>query len=144
MLGYPPEKPLRDLTPAEMARHPDQQACLRSSSKRKYSLGWLEEAYKLSKELGITKAAKLSGVSYETLTKHVLVRKLREGYVPKPGRFKVSPEQKQKCWEIAMQLYGRYSHSTRKCWIEAGRRLGVCGRTVETQFTRGTWKPKVS
>lgn len=143
MFGFPLAKPLRHCTPSELLRHADGVSAKASQSQRKYSLGLLDEAYKLYKEVGRSEAARISGVGIESLSKYIAVKKRLDGIPPRPSKSKMSNQQKQTCWEVASYLHARgFSGAKRKCWIEAGKRVGINGRSVEMQFDRGLWAPK--
>jgi hypothetical protein len=138
------KKPLRHCTPSDLIRHSDVLSVRVSQAQRTYSVGLLEEAYQLSKKIGIAKAAKMAGINLNSLRHYCTIRKREDGTAGKqPAGFaKITPDQKKKCHAAYLRLYSRgFSKSMRKCWIEAGKQTGVNGRSVEFQYTRGLWKP---
>jgi len=104
--------------------------------KRRISLGLLEETEKLAKKIGTIAACKQAGMSRSTLQQYI---------VSKTGGFKGSKTglaRKTECLRLATNLKKmKFSTSMRKCWIEAGNRLGINGRTVEHQYIRGLFVP---
>ncbi len=135
-------KPLRHCSLSDLVNRSEELAVRQSQGQRKISLGLLEEAFQLSQSIGLTEAAKLAGLNKNSL-KHYRTIRLRElGQSGKRGGIlRVTQEQKYKVFEIQSRLYLRGYGSKRKCWIEAGRRVGVSGRTVEFQYVRGLWIP---
>lgn len=115
-----------------------------SQAQRLYSLGLLEEAFKLSKKVGIAEASRVSGVNYNSLIHYRLIRLREEGRVSRKIKRSnsIDPVKKRRCYEVYLDLVARrYSRSRRKCWIEAGKMTGVNGRSVEFQFIRGIYTP---
>lgn len=138
-------KPLRHCTPSDLHRQAESAAVRQSQARRIYSLGLLEEAYQLSKKVGLSAAAKLAEVNINSLSHFRQVRRKEEGHVPKEalGQNRIPAQKKKQCYVMALILFQDYqfSKSMRKCWIEAGKRLGVNGRSIEFQLGRGLWKP---
>lgn len=127
-------KPLRYLSPAEAIS-----AGLsgrRSLSGRKYSLGLLQEALKLSEQVGLKEAERISGVNTAAIRTY---RQVKCG--PRQVRKRKStPEQNQRCLELAQKLFrSGFSRGMRKCWVEAGRLMGINGKTVENRYVAGIW-----
>lgn len=139
------KKPLRHHTLAELHRFSESRAFKLAAGQRKYSVGLLEEAYKLYKLIGLTAAAREAGVNVNSLDHYTQVRRMEEGHKPVPlhGSNRIDPAIKQDCYEMAFKLFKlNWSKSLRRCWIEAGRLCGCVGRSVEFQYGRGLWKPK--
>ena len=114
-----------------------------SQSQRKYSLGLLEEAYRLSKEVGPTEACRQSGVKTASLGHFISIKRKEAGVKPRKGYGKMTHEQKCECLKLARHLKDSGWHAgMRPCWIEAGKRLGINGRSVEFQYVRGLWNPE--
>ncbi len=138
-------KPLRHCSASELHRHSEDRAVKASLRHRTYSSGLLEEAYRLCQKVGFKEAARISGVNRNSLRHYVLVKKITDGTPTrkhKPGPNTIPPQKKKECHKLAFALFKkRYSTSMRKCWIEAGRRTGINGRSVEFQFIRGIWRP---
>lgn len=137
-------KPLRHCTPSDLLRHSEVRSVRSSQAQRTYGVGLLEEAYQLSKQVGLTKAAKLSEVNRNSLSHYAIIRRREEGTARKqPERIRrITPQQKKQCYSAYLLLVRQgFSKSKRKCWIEAGKRTGVNGRSVEFQFVRGLWNP---
>ncbi len=110
-----------------------------SISKRKISLGLLQETYRLAKEIGTKKACKQAGISTSSLRHYALIKHGKKSAVRSS---KYCHLQKYDCFLMAHVLKKQgFSKSMRKCWIEAGNRLGMKGRSVEFQYIRGLWKP---
>lgn len=134
-------KPLRNCSPSDLRRHSEVRAVRSSLAQRKYSIGLMEEALKLFAKMTLVQAAKLSGVNPNTLKQFALAKRVSEGTVG-PSKSRIPHAKKQVVYSLAMALHQKgFSRSMRKCWIEAGRRVGISGRTVEFQYVRGLWKP---
>ena len=115
-----------------------------SKAQRFYSLGLLEEAFQLSEKVGPVEAAKVSGVNRNSLMHYRLIRRREMGHKSKPrkaGKNAIDPVKKKKCFEMFQHLHRARFGAKRKCWIEAGERLGINGRSVEFQVVRGIWVP---
>jgi hypothetical protein len=113
-------------------------------STRLYSTGLLEEAHKLSLKVGVAQASVIAGVNKHSLSHYIQAHKLANGHTPKPynGSNALPPAKKRACVILAFQLFKKgFSRSMRNCWIQAGKRTGVNGRSVEFQYVRGLWKP---
>lgn len=138
-------KPLRHCSASELHRHSEDRAVRASLRHRLYSTGLLEEAYRLAQKVGATEAAKISGVNKHTIRHYILAKKVSEGKAIRkayPGVHRIPEDKKKACHKLAFSLFKkRFSTSMRKCWIEAGKRTGVVGRSVEFQYIRGIWKP---
>ncbi len=138
-------KPLRHCSASELHRHSEDRAVKASLRQRIYSSGLLEEAYRLSRKIGLKEAARVSGVNKHSLRHYILVKRIESGEPAKkkrPGPNTIPPQKKKECHKLAFALFKkRYSTAMRKCWIEAGRRTGINGRSVEFQYIRGIWKP---
>lgn len=135
-------KPLRHRSPHELDSENKQSR--QSQARRKYSLGLLEEAFKLSNKVGPTEAARVSGVNVNSLTHYRGIRMAEEGHKPKARIHKhsIDPIKKYKCYQTFLLLVkAKFSRSKRHCWIEAGKRTGINGRSVEFQVVRGIYKP---
>lgn len=137
------KKPLRHCTISELYRHAELQTVRRSQGARKYSVGLLEEAYSLSLKLGATKAAQVSGVKLKSLLAFITVRRKMEGTIGLPrSSLKITEQQKEECYRLAIMFKRAGERSIRKCWIRAGQIVGCNGRSVEFQYVRGLWTPK--
>ena len=138
------KKPLRHCTPGDLVRHSEVQAVRASQAQRKYSLGLLEEAFQLSEKIGPAKAALEAGVNKNSLIHYRLLRLRELGRSRKAGPLKknnIDPVKKRKCFETYQRLHAAKFGCHRKCWIEAGNRTGINGRSVEMQWVRGIWNP---
>jgi len=136
-------KPLRHCTLSDLSRHSECSSARQSQAQRVYSVGLLEEAYKLSKEVGLGEAARVTEVNANSLSHYTQIRRREEGHKPKKiGGRRITDAQKKDCLKIMQMLHQRgFSKGRRKCWIEAGKRIGVNGRSVEFQYVRGLWTP---
>lgn len=136
-------KPLRHCTLSDLHRHSECSSARHSQAQRKYSVGLLEEAFKLSIKVGMSDASRQTGVNVNSLSHYAQIRRKEAGHVPAKlhGR-KITDAQKRDCLKLMKRLHDRgFSKGKRKCWIEAGRLLGVNGRSIEFQFVRGLWTP---
>ncbi len=137
-------KPLRHSSPADLIRRSEEMSVRLSKAMRKYSLGLLEEAFQLSERLGVTEAAKVSGVNKNSLSHYRQIR-MREMGIKSKGtgnkKNSIDPVRKRACFEMHQNLLKSRFSSSRKCWIEAGRLTGVNGRSVEFQVVRGLYTP---
>lgn len=112
-------------------------------SKQIHSNLILEEASTLAKEWGLTAACEKTGVSKSVLKQYMLVKRKQDSKTEVAKRknptAKYSDAQKLACLKLAEQF--RTHLGKRKAWIEAGRRTGVNGRSIEMQYDRGIWRP---
>lgn len=112
-------------------------------ARRLYSTLILDEAVNLAKETSLSHAEEVTGVNRETIKQHGRaqliagnkVEEARRRRQAKPRGMKYTIEQKIAVVEKAMQF--RKYQAQRKAFEEAGRRLGVNGRSVEMQWRRG-------
>lgn len=140
------------------------QAAREARGNTKYTRLMLDEAVELSKVRGMKYAVKKTGIKHWSILGHKR-RLAREGkYTPAPRRShnnRYTMEQKRKCVELALALMrngetvqkkilfpsrGKTIVMTRPKWtqrpafVEAGRRLGMNGRSIEWQWTEGSIK----
>lgn len=112
---------------------------------RFYPLGLLEEAFILSEKIGPKKASIESGVNINSLSHYRQIRRRNQpGFKPRviaPRKNSIDPLKKRACFEVYKQLLAAKFAGKRKCWIEAGKRVGINGRSVEFQYVRGIWAP---
>lgn len=136
-------KPLRHCSLSDLTRHSENLSVRQSQAQRIYSLGLLDEALKLGKKVGLPKAALESGVNINSLRHYSQVKKIENGHKTKPykGSNRIDPDLKRACLNVYRQLHASEFGGHRKCWIEAGKRVGINGRSVEFQYVRGIWKP---
>ena len=114
-----------------------------TQNKRKlHSTLILDEAVALAKTEGIGEASRIVGISKEVIRQHARVRALENNKTEVIKRRRTQPkysdEQKLACLKFAEQF--KPYLGKRRAWIEAGRRLGVNGRSIEMQFDRGLFK----
>ncbi len=109
----------------------------------KYSRLLLDEAVEISKVHGVKKAVKLTGIKYWSIVGHKRELTRRGEFKPleKPGcPPRYTPDQKRKCVVLAQQLI-RGGKFQRPAFIEAGKRLGMNGTSIEFQWVHGMIKP---
>jgi hypothetical protein len=124
----------------------------------KYSRLILEEADKIAQEKGFRKAAKITGVNKHSLDLYQRRKRKAEGrtkVMQQGSRYTLA--QKQACVRLAKQIMasketvkhvcimrGRERVFTRPKWghraafVEAGRRMGMNGRSIEWMWIQGT------
>ena len=137
-----PKKPLLHCTLRDINDNSRRVAIERSIRVRKYSVGLLEEAYKLSRKEGSKKASIISGININSLNHYTTVRNRELGILkPKSGKRKISDEDMQKCSDLALKFMQR-GMTSKKSFIEAGKIVGINGRSVEFSIGRGIWVPK--
>lgn len=135
-------KPLRNCSSSELSNHSEDASVRASLQRRRISMGLLEEADRLSQKTTASSACKQAGISVATLKHFQLTKRLAAGSVRKPYYCKYTRAQKLKCLAMMEELFRiGFSKSRRKCWIEAGKRVGVNGRSIEFQYVRGIFKP---
>ncbi len=125
-------------------RHSENLSVRLSNSHRKYSLGLLEEAFILSNKIGVRQAAQEAGINVNSLVHYRLIRRRELGCKkqrPYVRNNAMDPAKKRACYLMFKRLHEAKFGGKRKCWIEAGNRTGVNGRSVEMQVTRGIWAP---
>lgn len=106
----------------------------------KYSRLLLDEAVALSKEVGEQKASEITGVKLWSLKgrKRELIR-LGKYHPPlghSRGGSRYTLLQKQQCVRLAHAIHDKEKRGSRPAFIEAGRRLGVNGRSIEWMWTQ--------
>lgn len=124
----------------------------------KYTRLMLDEAARIARKDGMAEAIKATGIGKESIILRVKQLRRKEGIArvrPTGNRYMLS--QKQTCVRMAQELMGsgqtvqravtirgktrvitrtRWTH--RKAFVEAGRRLGMNGRSVEWMWLQGT------
>ncbi len=122
--------------------------------RRKYSNLLLDEGLELAKKIGLKKAAQKLEIHYETLVSHNRIRRLELGIRKlkiKGTRYTLA--QKLVCVNLALELmasketkemiaWGKRKYTTPKwtpytAFIEAGRRLGMNGRSIHLMWNQG-------
>lgn len=136
-------RPIRYLSPAELARMGDSRAAKNAMALRKHSLGALEQAYQLKKTMTRREACEKTGVSVSAFNTYAQFRRRQEGIPHKSAtKSKIPPDIREKVYRLASLLYKRgWSNNQRKCWIEAGNRFSVNGRSIEGHYRKGLWTP---
>lgn len=135
-------RPIRFLSPAELARMGDSRAAKNAMALRKYSLGALEQAYQLKKTMTRREACARTGVSVRAFDSYAQFRRRQEGIPHKSTKSKIPPDIREKVYRLASLLYKRgWSNNQRKCWIEAGNRFSVSGKAIESYYRMGLWTP---
>lgn len=123
----------------------------------KYSLALLDEAVRLARAEGVKVAEKVTGVSQWSINMHAKEQSARAGNPRWEQGFRYSLAQKQACVRLAQKLMantetrpvrvpnprGGWRMGVTKKWThgaafrEAGRRLGLNGRTIEMMWLMG-------
>jgi hypothetical protein len=140
MAGVRGRKPRNRITDEERKRIFADNAAKNFISPR-YSRLILDEAVNLSKTVGMVEAAKVTGVKYWSIVGHKRTLKRQGKYTPgAQGNHKsrYTMQQKKRCVALANQIRDESHCATRKAFIEAGRRLGINGRSIEWQHSQGS------
>ena len=124
----------------------------------KYPVLMLDEAVRIAEKEGLKRAAKETGIKEHSidLRNRQLRRKQGKSRVMAQGS-RYTLAQKQACVRLAKELmasneiiqksakcyhytytHKRYKWSHRRAFIEAGRRLGMNGRSIEWMYVQGT------
>lgn len=136
------QKPLLHCTLRDIKDNSRRAAIERSIKARKYSVGLLEEAYKLSKKEGPKKASIISGININSLNHYIIVRNRELGILkPKSGKRKVSDKDMQACLDLALKFM-QGGMPSKKSFIEAGKIVGINGLSAHFSIGRGIWVTK--
>lgn len=118
----------------------------------KYSRLLLDEAVELAKSVGYPTAAKMTGVNKNSIHMHARIQKGRAGLASRKDGSRYTLAQKQACVRLAQSLMASDETKDKKCrwgvqkvrkwqhrpaFIEAGRRLGMNGRSIEWLWVSG-------
>lgn len=109
-------------------------------SRRRYSQLILDEAVALAAETNLAHASDLTGVNQQSIRQHARKKLIAQNKTEEARRRrktmpKYTDAQKIECVNVAMKL--KQYLGQRKAFIEAGRRLGMNGRSVEMQAQSG-------
>lgn len=112
--------------------------------RRRYSLELLNLGAERATEIGPKAAAQELGIGYEALRKHCFVKRIEkqgQGICVMKRKAangtKYTVEQKQAVVRKALQIQSETGQPIKKCYVSAGRLMGVNGISVHMQFIRG-------
>lgn len=103
----------------------------------KYSRALLDEAVEAAAQLGLKKAAKLTGVKYWSIVQRQ--REIRHAAGvrhPNGCKGKYTLQQKQQCVRLARSLIATGNFSQGPAFAEAGKRLGVNGGSIQWMWSQ--------
>lgn len=113
------------------------------ASGRKFSTILLEEADELAQKIGVPEACKIMGISRGCLYKFRCFNRRKAG-IPKDklgrGRpARVSDEDVRRCARLAIKIHETHkSFSVHKCFLLAGKKLGIDHERARRRFTEGS------